>query len=127
MSTRSYARQPTIDLPVGTVGLSPIGRPRPTKYDWDGARALMEANPGLWVLGLRDASTGIYTWVRRGKVQAFIGMGGQLQISLRNQRPKAEGSPSRVGDLWLRWTPAGWTDLDQARAEAAHAAGEGGL
>ena len=49
-------------------------------------------------------------------------MGGYLESSIRNQRP--EGA-SRVGTLWLRWEPPGWTAEDQARVEAAAAAGEG--
>jgi hypothetical protein len=52
------------------------------------------------------------------------GMGGQFQVSLRNQTLKGK---TRYGSLWMRWIPEGWTDDDQKRIEAAAAAGEGVL
>jgi hypothetical protein len=124
IETRAFTHNPTIDLPAGTVGLTPQGKRRPTKYDWDSVRDLLEANPGLWVLTLKDVSSGMYSWVRKRYPPGFEGMGGQMQISLRNQQMIGK---TKYGDLWLRWIPEGWTDEDQARAEAALDSGEGAL
>lgn len=121
---KAFVRNPMIPIPPGTVALSP---PKPqvrTKYDYSAARKLLEDNPGLWVLVFKKFSTGMFTYVRQGRPEAFHGMGGHMQVSLRNQ---VSQGPSRWGDLWLRWVPEGWTADDQARAEAAHAAGEGVL
>lgn len=120
---KKFVRNPTIALP-GTVALNPPVSTAPTKYDWPAARRQLEDNPGLWVLVFDRFSSGMYSYVRRGGPKALAGMGGHLQLSLRNQ--KYEG-PTKWGDLWLRWIPDGWTDEDQARAEAAHKAGEGVL
>lgn len=103
-------------------GSPPPRTPRPGKYDWDKIRAELEANAGLWVKVLDEVSTGVFSWVRAGKPLALSTMGGHLESSIRNQRP--EGT-TRVGSLWLRWEPPGWTAADQARVEAAAAAGEG--
>lgn len=117
---KKFVRNPTVALP-GTVALEPP-KPRPkTKYDWPAARQLLEDNPGLWVLVFNRFSTGMFSYVRRGGPEAFHGLGGHLQVSLRNQ--EYEGT-SKFGNLWLRWVPEGWTDDDQARAEEAHKGGE---
>jgi hypothetical protein len=121
---KAYVRNPTVTLPPGTVALEPP-RPKPrTKYDWPAARQMLEDNPGLWVMVFTRFSTGMFSYVRRGGPEAFHGLGGQLQVSLRNQ--EYEGA-SKFGNLWLRWIPEGWTDDDQKRVEEAHAAGEGVL
>lgn len=120
-----YARKPVLDVPaVGTVSTSPSTSTRPTKYDWAGARRLLEENPGLWVLVFNDFSAGMYAFARRGGPAVMHGMGGQFQVSLRNQTLKGK---TRYGSLWMRWIPEGWTDDDQKRVEAAAAAGEGVL
>lgn len=120
---RAFTHNPVINLPTGTVSLVPRGKRRPTKYDWDGARALLEDNPGLWVLALKGVSSGMYSHVRKGCPPGFDGMGGQLSLSLRNQELIGR---TKFGDLWLRWTPEDWTEEDQARVEAA-LNGEAGL
>lgn len=120
---KRFVRNPMVALP-GTVALAPPRTPPKTKYDWPGARKMIENNPGLWVLVFDRFSTGMYSYVRRGGPEAFHGLGGHLQVSLRNQ--EYDGT-SKFGNLWLRWVPEGWTDEDQARAEAAHADGEGVL
>lgn len=103
----------------------PTRKPTPQKYDWAAIREQLEANPGLWLQIGGEFSTGQYSYVRAGKPLAFQGMGGQLEITLRNQRPRtpkrgeAKGK-GRVGDLWLRWTPEAWTEDDQARVDALH-------
>lgn len=106
------------------AGELPPRAPGPTKFDWAGVRAELEKNPGLWIKALDEVPTGIYTYVRRGKNLAFYGMGGYLEASLPNQR-QIDGERGKRGTLWLRWEPEGWTEQDQARAEAAAAAGEG--
>lgn len=113
---------PTIKLGAGTVvaGAPPTKR-RPTKYDWDGARTLLEGNPGLWVLVFDQFTSGMYTFLRDGGPVALQEMGGNLQLSLRDQHMVEK---TKYGKLWLRWTPEDWTDEDQARAEAAHDANE---
>lgn len=115
---------PTIKLGAGTVASTPPTKRRPTKYDWDGARALLEKNPGLWVLVFDRFTSGMYTFLRDGGPAAIQEMGGSLQLSLREQ--VAEGK-SKHGKLWLRWTPDLWTDEDQARAEASIPGGEAAL
>jgi hypothetical protein len=105
-------------------GSPPPRAPRPSKYDWEGIRTRLEQNPGLWLKAAEDVSTGVFSWVRQGKPQALHGMGGHLESSIRNQK---ETGTTRAGTLWLRWEPEGWTQADQARVEAAAAAGEGQL
>lgn len=117
MSSDRY--NPTIKL--GTVMVTPPTKRRPTKYDWDGARALLEANPGLWVLVFDKFTSGMYTFLREGGPVVLQEMGGSLQLSLRDQELIGK---TKYGKLWLRHTPDGWTDQDQAAAEAAHEAGE---
>lgn len=120
-----YARKPVLDVPaVGTVSTSPSASARPTKYDWSGARRMLEENPGLWVLVFNDFSAGMYAFARRGGPAVMHGMGGQFQVSLRNQTLKGK---TRYGSLWMRWIPEDWTDDDQKRVEAAAEAGEGVL
>lgn len=123
---KAFVYSPTIALPVGTVATDLPRKKIKTKYDWDGVRTLLEANPGLWVLALQEMSSGMYSYVRRGGPDAFVGMGGHMQVSLRGQRD-SETAKGKIGDLWLRWFPEGWTPDDQARVEAAHEAGEGVL
>lgn len=119
----AFVHNPIIAVP-GTVALSPSSAPKRTKYDWEGARRMLEDNPGLWVMVFDSFSSGMYSYVRRGGPVALAGMGGHLQISLRNQELVGK---TKFGNLWLRWIPEDWTDEDQARAEAAHKAGEGVL
>jgi hypothetical protein len=113
---------PTIALGAATVSTAPPTKRRATKYDWDGARVVLEANPGLWVQVFDKFTSGMYTFLRRGGPVALQEMGGNLQMSLRNQYLV---NKTKYGTLYLRWTPDGWTAEDQARAEAALAAGEG--
>jgi hypothetical protein len=121
---KKFVRNPMIAIPPGTVALEPP-KPKPrTKYDWPAARQLLEDNPGLWVLVFNRFTTGMFSYVRRGGPEAFHGLGGHMQVSLRNQE---YDGPTKFGDLWLRWVPEGWTDDDQRRAEEAHKAGEGVL
>lgn len=115
---------PTIALGAGTVSTTPPTKRRPTKYDWDGARVLLEANPGLWVLVFDEFTSGMYTFLRQGGPLVLQEMGGNLQLSLRDQHLVDK---TKYGKLWLRWTPEGWTEQDQAAAEAAHQAGEAQL
>jgi len=115
---------PTIALGAGTVATAPQHKRRPTKYDWDGAVELLTANPGLWVQVFDKFTSGMYTFLREGGPEALRVMGGSLQMSLREQEKIGK---TKYGKLWLRWTPEGWTQDDQARAEAAHASGEGAL
>lgn len=119
MSSRS---NPTITLSAGGVSTVPPTKRRPTKYDWDGARNLLEANPGLWVQVFDRFTSGMYTFLRQGGPIILQEMGGELQLSLRNQELVGK---TKYGTLYLRWTPEGWTETDQAAAEAALAAGEG--
>jgi hypothetical protein len=121
-----YARMPMVPVPpVGTVASRPDSAPaRPTKYDWVGARKLLEENPGMWVLVFNDFSSGMYAFARRGGPGSMHGMGGHFQVSLRNQKVKDKTS---YGSLWMRWIPEGWTDEHQRIAEATAAAGEGSL
>lgn len=77
----------------------------------------LRANPGVWQLMLTDFSTGAFSYLRNGKVQALAPLGGQLHMTMKRQRDAA-------GDLWLMWTPAGWTAQDQERVDASIAAGE---
>lgn len=122
-TTSKYARKPRVKVPpVGTVASSPAPSTRPTKYDWVGARKLLEDNPGLWVVVFNDFSAGMYAFARRGGPAVMHGMGGEFQVSLRNQTLKGK---TRYGSLWMRWIPEGWTEDDQKRVEAASAAGEG--
>lgn len=108
---------PTIKLGAGTIAAgSPPTKRRPTKYDWDGARKLLEDNPGLWVLVFDQFTSGMYTFLRQGGPVVLQEMGGDLQLSLRDQHMIER---TKYGKLWLRWTPEGWTEEDQARAEAA--------
>jgi len=128
---KAFVHSPTFEIPSvppGTVAtaLPPRRRSGRAVYDWDKVRAMLEDNPGLWVMALTGLSSGMYSYVRNGGPEAFVGMGGHMQVSLRNRRPNPNAKGS-IGDLWLRWIPAGWTAEDQARAEAAHAAGEGVL
>lgn len=123
---KAFVYSPTLAVPEGTVTKELPSKKNPTKYDWDTVRTLLENNPGLWVLALSDMSKGMYSYVRAGKVGTFAGMGGHMQVSLRNQRD-SKRVKGKVGDLWLRWIPASWSADDQARAEAALAAGEGVL
>jgi hypothetical protein len=115
---------PSISLASGAVSDEPPRKRRPTKYDWDGARVLLEANPGLWVEVFDRFTSGMYTFLRQGGPAVLREMGGDLQLSLRNQELIEK---TKYGTLYLRWTPEGWTEQDQARAEAALAAGEGQL
>jgi hypothetical protein len=113
---------PTIKLGAGTIAAgSPPTKRRPTKYDWDGARTLLEANPGLWILVFDEFTSGMYSFLREGGPVALQEMGGNLQLSLRDQWMVEK---TKYGKLWLRWTPEDWTEEDQARAEAALQAGE---
>lgn len=113
------------DTPTpGTVMSSLPTKRRATKYDWDTARANLEANPGLWVLVFEKFTSGMYTFLREGGPVVIREMGGNLQMSLRDQELIGR---TKTGKLWLRWTPEDWTEQDQAAAEAAHAAGEGQL
>lgn len=121
-----YARQPMLDVPpVGTIASEP-GSPgaRPLKYDWVGARRLLEDNPGLWIKVFEEFSAGMYAFARRGGPSVMHGMGGQFQVSLRNTYLVKK---TRYGDLWMRWIPEDWSETDQQRVEAAQAAGEGVL
>ncbi len=124
---KRFVYNPTVALPVGTVATRlPRAKAPNVRYDWPAVRALMEAHPGLWVKALEGLSSGMYSYVRRGGPTAFHGMGGHMQVSLRNQHPNPnKDAKGKVGDLWVRWIPEGWTDQDQARAEATVAAGEG--
>jgi hypothetical protein len=115
---------PTIKLGAGTVASTPPTKRRPTKYDWDGARTLLETHPGLWVLVFDRFTSGMYTFLREGGPVALQEMGGNLQLSLRDQ---VTVEKTKYGKLWLRWTPDDWTDQDQAAAEAAHESGEAAL
>lgn len=120
--SKAFQFQPTINLPAGTTAGEPIGKPRPTRWDWVGARAQLEANPGVWVLVFKDFTSGMFSWVRRGDgPSTFNGMGGQLQMSLKNTRVVGK---TQKGDLWLKHTPADWTTDDVERARAATADGE---
>jgi hypothetical protein len=112
---------PTIALGAGTVSATPPTKRRPTKYDWDGARALLEKNPGLWVQVFDRFTSGMYTFLRQGGPVVLQEMGGNLQLSLRDQELVGK---TKYGTLWLRWTPEAWSDEDQARAEASIATGE---
>jgi hypothetical protein len=120
----AFTHNPTVQLTRGTVATSPVAKPRPTKYDWETARDLLESNPGLWVLTFNNFSSGMFSYARRGGPAALRELGGDLQLSLRNQVMVGK---TKFGTLWARWTPEGWTEDDQAAAEAAHAAGEGVL
>jgi hypothetical protein len=120
-----YARSPKVDVPpVGTGSGSPVSGARPTRYDWEGARKMLEKSPGLWVLVFNDFSAGMYSFARRGGPAAMHGMGGQFQVSLRNQRLKGK---TRYGSLWMRWIPEDWTDEHQRIVEATAEQGEGQL
>ena len=116
---------PTIKLGAGTIAAgSPPTKRRPTKYDWDGARALLEQNPGLWILVFDKFTSGMYTFLREGGPVVLQEMGGNLQLSLRDQHMVEK---TKYGKLWLRWTPEDWTDEDQAAAEAGYAQSEAAL
>jgi hypothetical protein len=118
----SFQFQPTINLPPASATPEPIGKPRPTKWDWVGCRATLESNPGTWVLVFHDFTSGMFSWVRSGKgPSAFNGMGGTLQMSLKNTELIGR---TQFGDLWLKWTPADWSTADVERARAAADAGE---
>jgi len=118
----TFKFQPTINLPAKSDTPEPIGRPRPTKWDWAGCRRTLENNPGTWVLVFKDFTSGMFSWVRAGKgPSTFNGMGGTLQMSLKNSVIVGR---TQQGDLWLKWTPADWTERDVESARAAAADGE---
>jgi hypothetical protein len=106
---------------IGTVAVTAPVRGRPYFYDWDGCAKLLEANPGLWVLLLNDVNTGLYSYSKKNLPPALAALGGELKMRLLNQKTIGR---SRKGELWGHWTPTGWTEDDQARAEASVEAGE---
>ena len=117
---------PRVKLPEHAAGEAPTPRRRSARYDWDDVRKRMEDHPGLWILADADVSTGMFTFVSRGRPAAFYGMGGHLECTMRDQKFR-EGTRTLAGELWVRWEPEGWTEEDQARAEALAEAGEGAL
>ena len=117
-------KHPRIKLSTLTPGDPPPPIQRPGRYDWNAARKRLETNPGVWLLVFPDVSTGTFYYASRGRMTAFAGMGGWLESRIRDQKRKGS---SAEGELWMRWEPDGWTEEDQARANAAAIAGEGQL
>lgn len=117
-------KPPRVPLPTLTPGDPPPPLQRAGRYDWNAARKRLEDNPGVWIMLFPAVSTGTFSYASRGRLTAFIGMGGFLESRLRDQKPVG---PSSEGELWMRWEPAGWTEADQARANAAAMSGEGQL
>lgn len=111
---------PVIDLPTAArvANMPPQTRRRTPKNDWYTIVDRLRARPGVWIMVNEHASSGIFSYLRQGKCRAFWGMGGKLHLTMRNQ-------VSGMGNLWLMWTPEGWTDLDQQRVDDALASGEG--
>lgn len=121
---------PRVKLSKATPGSPPPRAPRNVsraRYDWPDIRKRLENTPGLWILAYEDVSTGTYYYVSRGRLSYFEGMGGYLECTMRNKHPLPDKPTISEGELWLRWEPEGWTEEDQARAEALFKAGEGAL
>ena len=120
-------RYPRVKLPTRSPSDPPMSaKPRAGgRYDWVGARKTLEDNPGVWLLMFNEpVSTGTYSHASRGKLVAFHGLGGYLESRLIDQE---KVGTITEGSLWMRWEPEGWTEEDQARANAAAQAGEGQL
>jgi hypothetical protein len=117
-------KHPRVPLPTLTPGDPPPPLQRAGRHDWNHARQRLEDNPGVWIMVFPAVTTGTFHYASRGRLTAFIGMGGYLESRIRGQKPVGR---SAEGELWMRWEPAGWTEEDQARANAAATAGEGQL
>ena len=108
-----------IDLP-GPTNAPPSARRGTPKHDWENVIVRLRDRPGQWQLAFSDFTTGMFSYLRDGRVKTLEPLGGRLHMTMKRQQANA-------GDLWLMWTPDGWTETDQARVDAAVAAGEGVL
>ncbi len=84
------------------------------KHDWQEVVERLRANPGRWILADVNVSTSTVWRAGKGGIAALNRLGGSVESRHRDTHMEdgARGT-SRYGDMWLRWTPDGWTEEDQ--------------
>jgi hypothetical protein len=113
------------------TGLPPIGgnSPYPPGF-WEEIAQRAVNSPGLWVWGADDISTGVTSYLRRGRNVAFRREDGTFRFASRGEHyPDSdwrERKGTRRGTLYVSFIPNGWTqeDVEKAQAEAAKASAQ---
>lgn len=90
------------------------------KHDWQEVAGRLQANPGRWILADTDVSTSTVWRAGNGGIATLNRLGGKVESRHRDTHLEdGTRGTSRYGDLWLRWTPDGWSEADQAATDLA--------
>lgn len=91
----------------------PRRRRSDSRHNWDVIAASLREEPAAWVLAASGVSNTMAWRAGRGDIAALRALGGQVHSHHRDTYTEQGASGStRYGDLWLKWTPEGWTEDD---------------